>query len=125
MTLETDVENLWQRYRNDEVEDAADSAVRSTLDAFLEGLETGEVRAAERVGDTGPDAWTVNEWVKRGILLNFSLRETEAREYGGVSYYDVLPLRSTTAGRSGRPSGSATPAPTPGRSTSGSSGGSC
>jgi 2,3,4,5-tetrahydropyridine-2-carboxylate N-succinyltransferase len=96
MTLESDIENLWQRYQDDEVEDAAGSAVQSTLDAFLEGLETGEIRAAEQVGDTGPDAWTVNEWVKRGILLNFSLRETEAREYGGVSYYDVLPLRSTT-----------------------------
>jgi 2,3,4,5-tetrahydropyridine-2-carboxylate N-succinyltransferase len=96
MTLESDIENLWQRYQDDEIEDAADSAVQSTLDAFLDGLETGRIRAAEQVGDTGPDAWTVNEWVKRGILLNFSLRETEPREYGGVSYYDVLPLRSTT-----------------------------
>ena len=37
MTLESDIENLWQRYQNDEVEDAAGSAVQSTLDAFLDG----------------------------------------------------------------------------------------
>jgi len=34
--------------------------------------------------------------VKQGILLNFGLRETEARTYGDVvTYHDVLPLRET------------------------------
>jgi len=39
--------------------------------------------------------WEANEWVKRGVLLNFSLRETVPREHGGVTYHDVLPLRET------------------------------
>ncbi|MGQ4555913.1 2,3,4,5-tetrahydropyridine-2,6-dicarboxylate N-succinyltransferase [Halobellus sp. GM3] len=97
MTLESDIDDLWQRYQDDEVSAAtAGSGARSTLNAFLDALEAGEVRAAEQVGGSGPDGWVVNEWVKRGILLNFSLRETEARDYGDVTYYDVLPLRSTT-----------------------------
>ena len=95
MTLESDVSDLWHRYDENgltvEETTADDEAV---LEAFLEALEAGEVRAAEKTGDD-VTSWEANEWVKRGILLNFGLRETAAREYGGVTYYDVLPLRNT------------------------------
>ncbi len=40
-------------------------------------------------------SWEANEWVKQGILLNFGLRNIEGREYGDVTYHDVLPLRRT------------------------------
>ncbi|MDS0293369.1 2,3,4,5-tetrahydropyridine-2,6-dicarboxylate N-succinyltransferase [Halogeometricum luteum] len=97
MSIQTEIDDLWQRYEDDELSaDTAGSETLATLDAFLVALEQGEERAAEPVGGSGPDGWTVNEWVKRGILLNFGLRETTAREYGGVRYYDVLPLRQTT-----------------------------
>ncbi|WP_058365493.1 2,3,4,5-tetrahydropyridine-2,6-dicarboxylate N-succinyltransferase [Haloparvum sedimenti] len=94
MTLETDIEDLWRRY--DQGLTATDTTAddEATLDAFLDALEAGEVRAAEKTGDD-VTSWTANEWVKRGILLNFGLRQTEAREYGGVTYHDVLPLRDT------------------------------
>ncbi|ELZ91471.1 2,3,4,5-tetrahydropyridine-2,6-carboxylate N-succinyltransferase [Haloferax mucosum ATCC BAA-1512] len=95
MSLESDIETLWQRYDDGDV-DAASATVDEldTLDAFLDALEAGAVRAAEK---TGPDvtSWEANEWVKRGILLNFGLRETLVREYGDVRYHDVLPLRDT------------------------------
>ncbi len=60
--------------------------VGATLDAFLDALETGEIRAAEPVdGD-----WTVNEWVKQGVLLNFSLRDISAYERGDTVYNDYI-----------------------------------
>ncbi|QSG07573.1 2,3,4,5-tetrahydropyridine-2,6-dicarboxylate N-succinyltransferase [Halapricum desulfuricans] len=91
MSLQSDVEALWQRYDDGLTAAEADSDDRATLERFLHALEAGDVRAAEPAGDD----WTVNEWVKRGILLNFGLRETEPREYGDVTYHDVLPLRET------------------------------
>ena len=91
MSLESDVRDLWARKQEGlTAADATDDHF-ATLDAFLEALEAGEVRAAEKRGDE----WEVNEWVKRGVLLNFGLRQTEPREYGGVAYHDVLPLRET------------------------------
>jgi len=91
-TLQSEIEDLWQRYQNDEIDaKSAGADAADTLEAFLESLEAGEVRAAEKQGSE----WEANEWVKEGILLNFGLRETEPREYGGVSYHDVLPLRDT------------------------------
>ncbi|WP_129115182.1 2,3,4,5-tetrahydropyridine-2,6-dicarboxylate N-succinyltransferase [Halegenticoccus tardaugens] len=96
MSLRTDIDDLWQRRENDEIDaEIAGSGALSTLEEFLSALETGEIRAAENVGGTGPGAWTVNEWVKRGILLNFGLREIQPRAYGGVTYHDVLALRDT------------------------------
>ena len=92
MTLESDVSDLWQRYDDDAVDaETATADDRDTLDAFLDALEAGEVRAAEK----HDGEWQANEWVKQGILLNFGLRPTEARSYGGVDYHDVLPLRET------------------------------
>ena len=91
-TLQEEIAAVWDRYEAGEVDAAsADAGVLDTLDAFLAALEAGEVRAAAKRDGT----WTANAWVKRGILLNFSLRETHARSYGGVDYYDVLPLRRT------------------------------
>ena len=90
MSLETEILDLKQRYDSGAVT-ALDGSDRETLDAFLEALERGEIRAAEKRGGE----WEAVEWVKTGILLNFSLRETEPRTYGDVTYHDVLPLRET------------------------------
>ena len=95
MTLQTEIEALWERYEADEVDAESATTELETLDAFLDALEDGEVRAAEKTGP-GVESWEANEWVKRGILLNFGLRETYPREYGDVTYHDVLPLRETS-----------------------------
>jgi 2,3,4,5-tetrahydropyridine-2-carboxylate N-succinyltransferase len=89
--LEADVEALWERREAGLTAGDATHDDLATLDAFLDALEAGEARAAEkRDGE-----WTANEWVKRGILLNFALRRTRPRTHGGVTYNDVLPLRDT------------------------------
>ncbi|WP_256392597.1 2,3,4,5-tetrahydropyridine-2,6-dicarboxylate N-succinyltransferase [Natronoarchaeum rubrum] len=91
MSLESDIDDLWQRKQSGlTAADATDEHL-DVLDEFLAALEAGDVRAAEKSGGE----WEANEWVKQGILLNFGLRETVAREYGGVDYHDVLPLRET------------------------------
>jgi 2,3,4,5-tetrahydropyridine-2-carboxylate N-succinyltransferase len=95
VSLADDVAALWARYEDGLAADEATDADLTVLDEFLDALEAGEVRAAEPVAGTGPDGWRVNEWVKRGVLLNFGLRQTRPRTYGDVRYHDVLPLRRT------------------------------
>ena len=65
-----------------------------TLDAeaieqTIELLDRGEVRVAERVDGT----WTVNEWVKKAILLYFRLRKVEPMEVGGLRFLDKIPVK--------------------------------
>jgi len=91
MSLESDVDALWERKQGGLTATDATADDRAILEEFLAALEAGDVRAAEKRGGT----WEANAWVKQGILLNFSLRKTEAREYGDVTYHDVLPLRET------------------------------
>jgi len=91
MSLESDIDDLWQRKQSGLTAADATDEQTAVLDEFLAALEAGDVRAAEKQGGE----WEANEWVKQGILLNFGLRETVAREYGGVDYHDVLPLRET------------------------------
>jgi len=58
---------------------------RAVFDSFLAALERGEIRAAE----PGPDGWSVNAWVKKGILLGFRLgRVTEMGPAGPLSFFD-------------------------------------
>ncbi|PSP58267.1 2,3,4,5-tetrahydropyridine-2,6-dicarboxylate N-succinyltransferase [Halobacteriales archaeon QH_7_66_36] len=90
-TLESDVRDLWDRYQTDLTAGDAGTDEYATLDAFLDALEAGEVRAAEKTDGK----WVANDWVKQGILLNFGLRAIRAVEHGGVAYHDVLPLRDT------------------------------
>ena len=91
-TLEDDIRELQARYEKGLTAEAAGSEEYAVLEDFLNALERGEVRAAEKRGGE----WEANEWVKQGILLNFGLRSIETHTYGGVDYHDVLPLRDTS-----------------------------
>ena len=91
MSLEADIGDLWTRKQDGLMAADATDDHLAVLEEFLTALEAGDVRAAEKSGGE----WSANEWVKQGILLNFVLRETRTREYGGVDYHDVLPLRET------------------------------
>jgi 2,3,4,5-tetrahydropyridine-2-carboxylate N-succinyltransferase len=91
MSLESEIEDLWHRYQDGLTAAGIGDATDELLAEFLRALETGEIRAAEKRGGE----WEANDWVKRGILLNFGLREISAHEYGGVVYNDVLPLADT------------------------------
>ena len=82
MALKPAIEELW------ESTPAAEEAA-AVLGRFLDALEAGEIRAAEPT----EDGWTVNDWVKRGILLLFQTRDRRVYTYGSQHYYDVLPLQ--------------------------------
>lgn len=55
------------------------------FEAFLQGLESGEIRAASPEGDD----WKVNGWVKRGILLGFRYGSVEPMgTEGSFKFFD-------------------------------------
>jgi 2,3,4,5-tetrahydropyridine-2,6-dicarboxylate N-succinyltransferase len=69
---------------------------RALFDEFKTQLNRGEVRAAERQTD---GSWSVNAWVKQGILLGF--RMGQLADMSGASPLrffdkDTYPLRPTT-----------------------------
>jgi 2,3,4,5-tetrahydropyridine-2,6-dicarboxylate N-succinyltransferase len=67
---------------------------REVFEALKQGLNRGELRAAERGAD---GVWRANAWVKQGILLGFRLgRIAPAATGGPFPFYDkdTYPLRA-------------------------------
>jgi 2,3,4,5-tetrahydropyridine-2-carboxylate N-succinyltransferase len=90
MSLKSSIERLASV---GEVEHHPDA--RRTFLEFRDQLTQGKIRAAEKI-DT---RWTVNPWVKQGILLGFRLGEL-ADMTAGLSFIDkdTFPARQFTVG---------------------------
>ncbi|MEE2840613.1 MAG: 2,3,4,5-tetrahydropyridine-2,6-dicarboxylate N-succinyltransferase [Acidobacteriota bacterium] len=74
-------------------QDTFDSEDRKALDSFLDQLDRGEIRAAQKVGDQ----WQVNTWVKQGILAGFrmgALTDQSIDENFHFFDKDTFPLKS-------------------------------
>ncbi len=73
-----------------------DKSVREAVLATVDALDRGEVRVAEAGAD---GRWTVNQWVKKAILLYFPLQGMETLEAGPMEYRDKIPLKRGLAER--------------------------
>ncbi len=85
------VEQAWDQ--RDSVTPAS-SAVRAVVDAALDLLDSGKARVAEPDGTGG---WTVNQWLKKAVLLSFRLNENTVMDFGsaGAPSFDKVPLKFT------------------------------
>jgi len=64
-------------------------ALRSAVDTVIAGLDDGSLRVAEP-GDGG---WTVNQWVKKAVLLSFRLYPNRVIESGHSRFFDKVGLK--------------------------------
>jgi 2,3,4,5-tetrahydropyridine-2-carboxylate N-succinyltransferase len=66
-------------------------AVREAVDSVLDQLDSGRVRVAER---TSPGQWSVNQWLKKAVLLSFRLNDNQLMNGpGGSNWWDKVPLK--------------------------------
>ncbi|MDR2260408.1 MAG: 2,3,4,5-tetrahydropyridine-2,6-dicarboxylate N-succinyltransferase [Azoarcus sp.] len=68
---------------------AAPAAVRDAVEAVIAGLDAGTVRAASKKDGQ----WTVNQWVKKAVLISFRLRDNEISGAGGLNFFDKVPTK--------------------------------
>ena len=61
--------------------------IRAAVDQVIAGLDAGEIRVAER---QGVGEWTVNQWVKKAVLLSFRLSENRMMQAGELSFFDKV-----------------------------------
>jgi len=64
--------------------------VRQAVEQVIAGLDAGIIRVAERqsVGQ-----WTVNQWVKKAVLLSFRLNDNKVMGDGDLSFFDKVPSK--------------------------------
>jgi 2,3,4,5-tetrahydropyridine-2-carboxylate N-succinyltransferase len=46
------------------------------------------------VAEPGENGWTVNEWVKKAVIMYFPIKEMKVIEAGPLEFYDKIPLKS-------------------------------
>jgi len=66
--------------------------VRDAVEEALTLLDRGEVRVAEK----GNDGWTVNQWLKKAVLLSFRLNDMSTIEGGpgaNTNWWDKVPSK--------------------------------
>jgi 2,3,4,5-tetrahydropyridine-2,6-dicarboxylate N-succinyltransferase len=71
---------------------ATTGAVRDAVNTALDRLDSGEARVAEPDGDGG---WTVNQWLKKAVLLSFRLNDNVLIDGGsaGTPAFDKVPSK--------------------------------
>ena len=79
------IDEAWED-RNLLMEKRYESAVKEAVEL----LDRGKIRVAERVSIGN---WKVNEWVKKSILLFFSVSHMKLTEIGPFQYYDKIPVK--------------------------------
>jgi 2,3,4,5-tetrahydropyridine-2-carboxylate N-succinyltransferase len=72
--------------------DSGDAAVREAVEAAIRLLDSGEARVAEQGAD---GAWTVNQWLKKAVLLSFRLAPMAPIPGGpgGAFWWDKVPSK--------------------------------
>ncbi|MBI1868261.1 MAG: 2,3,4,5-tetrahydropyridine-2,6-dicarboxylate N-succinyltransferase [Methylocystis sp.] len=75
---------------------ATQGEVRDAVASALHLLDSGKLRVAWKTpGAVGPDAWQVNQWLKKAVLLSFRLNDMAAIEGGpgGATWWDKVPSK--------------------------------
>lgn len=86
--LEAVIDAAWDA--RDTVSTATTGDVRDAVNAALSLLDGGERRVAEKVDGV----WTVNQWLKKAVLLSFRLNDNVITPGpGGANWFDKVPSK--------------------------------
>ena len=61
--------------------------VREAVEQVISDLNKGRIRVAER---QGVGRWTVNQWVKKAVLLSFRLSDNQPMHAGDLTFFDKV-----------------------------------
>jgi 2,3,4,5-tetrahydropyridine-2-carboxylate N-succinyltransferase len=74
--LQRTIDQAWEDRQS--ISAATKGPVREAVEAALDGLDAGTLRVAEKTGGK----WTVNQWLKKAVLLSFRLYDSAAMPGG-------------------------------------------
>lgn len=84
--LEATIDSAWEA--RDTINPGTTGQVRDAVNAALMLLDSGDRRVAEKVDGR----WTVNQWLKKAVLLSFRLNDNVIMSGpGGTNWFDKVP----------------------------------
>ncbi|HQC98352.1 MAG TPA: 2,3,4,5-tetrahydropyridine-2,6-dicarboxylate N-succinyltransferase, partial [Aquabacterium sp.] len=84
--LQTTIDQAWEN-RTSLGPASAPADVREAVEQVIADLNAGRLRVAER---QGVGQWTVNQWVKKAVLLSFRLNDNHVMRSGDLSFFDKV-----------------------------------
>lgn len=69
----------------------SDKETIAAIEHVIEEIDKGRIRVAEPDGNGG---WTVNEWVKKAVVMYFPIRQMETIEVGPFEFHDKMKLKT-------------------------------
>jgi 2,3,4,5-tetrahydropyridine-2-carboxylate N-succinyltransferase len=79
------IDMAWER--RGEINATNAPEVRNIVERVIDDLNAGRVRVAER---QGVGQWTVNQWVKKAVLLSFRLNDNHVMRAGDLGFFDKV-----------------------------------
>jgi 2,3,4,5-tetrahydropyridine-2,6-dicarboxylate N-succinyltransferase len=61
--------------------------IREAVEEVISDLNAGRIRVAER---QGVGQWTVNQWIKKAVLLSFRLNDNQVMHAGDLTFFDKV-----------------------------------
>jgi 2,3,4,5-tetrahydropyridine-2-carboxylate N-succinyltransferase len=91
MSLAQTIDAAWEN-RASLSPGAAPAEVRDAVEQVIADLNAGRIRVAER---QGVGQWTVNQWIKKAVLLSFRLQDNAIIRAGELGFYDKVQTKFT------------------------------
>jgi 2,3,4,5-tetrahydropyridine-2,6-dicarboxylate N-succinyltransferase len=87
--LQSAIDTVWEERQG--IGPSTTGVVRETVETTLALLDKGLIRVADKT-DAG---WTVNQWIKKAVLLSFRLNDMTSISGapGGASWWDKVPSK--------------------------------
>lgn len=82
------IENAWQ---NRDL--LKDNEATDCINAIIHNIDKGRLRIAE----PSKNGWQINNWVKKAIILYFTIRKMESLEIGPLEFHDKMKLKNNYA----------------------------
>jgi 2,3,4,5-tetrahydropyridine-2,6-dicarboxylate N-succinyltransferase len=84
------IENSFEN-RHQITPDAIDRPTKDAIEQVIKGLDNGSYRVAEKTGGN----WSVNQWIKKAVLLYFRVHPNQIMEAQFCQFYDKVPMKYT------------------------------
>jgi 2,3,4,5-tetrahydropyridine-2-carboxylate N-succinyltransferase len=85
LQLQTIIDHAWDARAN--LDSVTTPELRDAVDLVIADLNKGRIRVAER---QGVGQWTVNQWVKKAVLLSFRLSDNKVIRAGDLGFFDKV-----------------------------------
>ena len=88
--LQQIIDSAWERRA--EAGALQTTEVREAVEHVIADLNAGRLRVADR---QGVGQWSVNQWVKKAVLLSFRLSDNRVMRAGDLSFFDKVETKFT------------------------------